>query len=150
MLIVFFAQYLIFIMVIGVLFFIFRNNGKDFYQKLIIIFGGAVLAWIISQGINILYPVARPFLVFPEAHLLFTHGEYDSFPSGHATLAFALAFGFFYYNKPLAWFFLVGAFLIGVSRVIAGVHWPLDIMGAFLFAGITIFLVHLVLKIFQK
>jgi undecaprenyl-diphosphatase len=58
-----------------------------------------------------------------------TDWTYQSFPSGHATTAFALAavIGFL---SP-RWFYpmLVLAALIAVSRVVLGVHYPSDVTG---------------------
>ncbi len=139
--IIFFSQYLIYILIAGAAVFLCMVKERRF-EKLIVIFGGAALAWIISQGINALFPVARPFLIFPDAHLLFSHGGYDSFPSGHAAISFALALGLLYYQKPLAWLYVLLALIIGVSRIIAGVHWPIDVAGSFLLGGAIVFLVH--------
>lgn len=77
----------------------------------------------------------RPFLVYP-ARTLFTDNTY-SFPSGHAAFFFAFAAAIYFYNKRWgAWFFLA-AILMAVSRVIAGVHYPSDIVGG-AFIGIAV------------
>ena len=127
------------------IFVIWKKDGL--HEKTLTVFGGASLAWLLSQGINMVYPVARPFVALSDVVPLFTHGGYDSFPSGHATFAFALAAGIFYWNKPWGVLAVLAAFLIGVSRVIAGVHWPGDSIGGAVLGVVVVVSVHL---LYQK
>ena len=55
-----------------------------------------------------------------------SHGQ--SFPSDHATAAFAIAFGILFITRRAGWVFLAWAVLIGVSRVLAGMHHPTDVI----------------------
>lgn len=84
-----------------------------------------VLKWAIFR-----HP--RPFAALTEVVQLITISPYDSFPSGHATAFGALATGIFIYNRGVGWIFIVCALLIGVARVAAGIHYPLDILTGYL------------------
>jgi membrane-associated phospholipid phosphatase len=59
-----------------------------------------------------------------------------SFPSGHATNAFALAAFFATYYRRRAVLLFVMAALVGYSRIYVGVHYPLDVLGG-AFLGVT-------------
>ena len=79
----------------------------------------------IDFGINLLYYRPRPFMV-EEVHLLITQKATASFPSGHAMTAFVFATLFYFWNKKYGLVLFVIAFLIAVSRIFVGVHYPLD------------------------
>ena len=139
---IFSAKYLIFILVALVIFIFWRK------RKVIIgTFLAAVLAkFVIVDLIRWIWPKARPF-VENNVHLLINKINQSAFPSGHAAFAFALSAVVYFYNKKAGILFFVASFLIAVSRVFVGVHWPSDIVAG---AGIGIFSGWLVIRIFKK
>lgn len=65
----------------------------------------------------------------------------SSFPSGHAAFFFALAAVIFIFNKKWGVWFFLAAIIISISRVIAGVHYPLDIAAGALVGIISAYIV---------
>jgi len=70
---------------------------------------------------------ARPFVSDSSTKLLIGHSADNSFPSDHAVVCFALATALTCWKRFLGSLVLVGALLVGVSRVYVGVHWPGDV-----------------------
>jgi undecaprenyl-diphosphatase len=60
---------------------------------------------------------------------VFTARSHDpSFPSDHASAAFAIAVTVFLLDRVVGGIFLVAAFAIATGRVVAGVHYPADVL----------------------
>lgn len=91
-----------------------------------------VTGLVLGQIGGLFYYHERPFVVMDiEAGALAP--AINSFPSQHALLVFAAALVVWFATKNvkigLNLFFL--ASLVGVSRVLTNVHWPIDILGSF-------------------
>jgi len=112
---------------------LFREwKKRDFVVTILHIFIPVGIAFIYSHALKDMLLVPRPGLVLDHVSALFEHGGMDSFPSGHATFYSALATSVYFYNKQFGIALGIGALLIGVARVVSGVHWPFDIVGGFL------------------
>ena len=72
-----------------------------------------------------------PFIALQNVSALFNESGF-AFPSGHATFFSAIGFALFRNHKKVGYIFILFAILIGIARVAAGVHFPLDILGGFL------------------
>ncbi len=152
-LIIFVADWLIWWMVFIVIALIFLKKISWRFGCYVII--ASVFAWALTEVFQLFYSSPRPFLVLDNVRLLFAHGAYDSFPSGTTAFAFAIAVALYLgkgiFNKKISALFFVGAFLIGLSRVMVGIHWPVDILAGCLFGIIVAISIHkIILQIQEK
>jgi undecaprenyl-diphosphatase len=102
-----------------------KRDRKHAFQELVIVFGSAVLAWLLSHVLKGIIAHPRPDLT----HALITPDDTYSLPSGHATFMFALAYAMYLFDKPAGKILFVLAIATGVARVLAGVHYWYDIVG---------------------
>lgn len=144
--IVFFAVYFPYVVVIlAGLFLLFHHEVlkaeepfRVFMEKkreILMVFFSGCLAWVLAYVLKIFIHAPRPFDVFTQVRSLFPETGF-AFPSGHATFFMALVFSIFFLHKKAGYVFMFFALLIGLARIIAGVHFPVDILGGFILGGI--------------
>jgi membrane-associated phospholipid phosphatase len=115
-----------------------RKHRQIEALSVLIAFGGAV---IINSLLKLLFARPRPNLFPP---LVMESGF--SFPSGHVTASVA-AYGFLAFvlwqNKHCVWALLsvVWVFLVAISRIYLGVHYPSDTIAAIASASLWIVVV---------
>ncbi len=135
------ARWLPYVLVAMATFFLFTRKGS-----LAKVWGACVvgLTVVLSRGILvelISYSYARPrpnvLLGFDALIPIFT----SAFPSGHASAFFALAAATYFLNREWGKWFWILAGVNAIARIIAGVHWPTDILGGLAVALISFFAV---------
>ena len=141
--IVFFAVYFSYMVVILALgyFFFYRQSWREFF----FVFFSVALAGALSKLFKFLIHTPRPIMVLPDIHTLFLKDSF-AFPSDHAAVFAALGFSIFFLNRRAGYVFIIFALLIGLARIIAGVHFPIDILGGFILGTLTSYFVAYFLK----
>lgn len=91
--------------------------------------GSAALGLLVNQLIGQVWFRDRPYVDHPRSLVLFTAPSPDaSFPSDHATAAFAIAVAILFFHRRIGAVFLVVAAAIAVSRVLLAMHYPTDVL----------------------
>lgn len=148
---IFFAKYMmILILAVGAALLLWRAHGKDGHRAAIRLFITVLAAWLADYVIKLIVRYPRPFHVLHFTPLIPESG--NSFPSGHATVAFALAFGYVLLwphakKRSVGDRFIVAtvfavAVLVALARVFVGVHWPLDIVGGSVLGALVAYALH--------
>ena len=108
---------------------------------------GVTLGAVVNGVLKVITGRPRPDPALVDVIKIYNH---DSFPSGHVVF-FIEYFGFLFFlsyvllrrgrlRRVLLLLFGTLIFLIGVSRVYMGAHWPSDVLGAYLAGGLWLML----------
>lgn len=146
-LIVFFAVYFPYLVIFSAGIFLLmhhevlkaENPYQVFLQKkreILSAFLVGILAWILAYGLKFLFQFPRPFDALSGVSSLIPESGFG-FPSGHATFFMALAMSIFFFHKKFGYIFIFFAILIGVARVVSGVHFPVDILAGFILGALV-------------
>lgn len=106
-----------------------------------LIFLTQFVQYVSSLWIKALVALPRPYQTFPSILPILEEKGY-AFPSGHA-LNGMLYWGYLAWFVKKEWvtfFSVVAIFLIGLSRIYLGVHYPTDVLGGWLIGGIGLWL----------
>ncbi|MGI8421600.1 MAG: phosphatase PAP2 family protein [Gaiellaceae bacterium] len=94
--------------------------------------GSAAVALLVNTVISWFYDRPRPYESHAGVYHL-TNKTDPSFPSGHASAAFAIATAVLLFDRIAGALFLVAAILVGFGRIAIGAHYPADVL-----AGIVV------------
>lgn len=97
----------------------------------------AGVALMVGLLISRVYFVARPFAADPSVHLLIPHAPDASMPSDHALMMFAVGGALFAWDRRAGLATVLLAAAVGFARVVAGLHWPTDVLAGALIGGIA-------------
>lgn len=146
------AVYAVYTVPVVMLFFLWWRSNEKRQKFLINLFGSSflislmIIAPLIGKWIN----RPRPFDL-PGTHELVFHLPSYSFPSDHALFfAFVTTYLFLFGYKKWGWIALTTTILVSISRVIAGLHWPGDILAGWILGIIFALLFYSIRKPLEK
>lgn len=118
---------------------------KSKKQLIITVILAGVAALLLDKLAGALYFHHRPF-VTDNISPLIPHGDDNGFPSEHTLLASTLATVFYFYRRRLGIALFLLAILIGTGRVLAHVHWSIDVIGGLVLGIIAGWAGHILAK----
>jgi undecaprenyl-diphosphatase len=124
------GKYLVYLVPILLVFFWFYSKKDKVKIDLVKSTLVSVFIWQIpTRIIAFFWNRPRPFVNLAETKELFFHIPSYSFPSDHATFLAAISMYFYLLGyKKVGYMGFVTTFLVGIFRIIAGMHYPLDII----------------------
>ncbi len=143
------AKYLVAVPVVVLLAFLLmgakRRRHRLFWLSII----SLPVAYLIARVAGHLYDNARPFVVEHFVPLI-PHIPDNGFPSDHTLIAATIATLVLYFNRTWGIALWIVAIIIGTSRVLAGVHHTVDIVGSMIIAIVSVTLAHYILYYLRR
>lgn len=125
---VFGARYLLWVMAAVMVLVFFSQTNMIWLAALT-----PLCAWVVAISLEYIIKRPRPFVQSKKEPLGHPMWNTPSFPSGHATISFAIATLTLFVTIGVGTVLLVFAAIVAVSRVFLGVHFFTDIIaGAFI------------------
>ena len=116
-------------LIVFVLILCFVGRRPDIVWALLIT---ALLTALTTHGLKPLFHTARPpaILASDIFHIIGPGFKSNSFPSGHTITAFAFAgaASLLIRHAAITTLLICAATLVGISRIVVGVHWPMDVL----------------------
>lgn len=124
------AEYIIFLSLVIALILAIKAGSAE-KKALLYILISIPIAILLIKLTHILIYTDRPFVTYGFVPLIPSDIN-ASFPSRHVSALSAIVFSYFYSKSKFAAVQLVLLFWVGIARVYAGVHYPIDIIGGIL------------------
>lgn len=121
------------------------RGGEQIKRAMVFSALAGLTGLFINQLIGMAWDHPRPF-VLGLGHTLLAHAPDSSFPSDHVTLIWSVACGFLaqYRWRRTGLLALLAGLPIAWARIYTGIHFPLDMAGSLLVAGLAAWIVYAV------
>ena len=138
----FFAEVVIYLLVLSIAVTWFLRSEREAWRFRAISCGLAVaLGLLMNQAILLFAARTRPYDL-GLTHLIVEKSADPSFPSDHATVAFAIAFLLLFRRDRFAGPYLAIAILVGLARIFIGTHFLTDVLGGAAVAFVAAAVIH--------
>ena len=122
--------------------------SKQLQKKIILLSAVAFpLSFVLSRISSYFYFNPRPFVV-GEFTPLVQHVADNGFPSDHVLLVATVSMVIFLFNRPIGVGLILISILVGLGRVLSGVHHVVDIIGSFVIAFIAVYISYIFINKF--
>ncbi|MDQ4064190.1 MAG: phosphatase PAP2 family protein [Actinomycetota bacterium] len=111
----------------AIAFFAFLANGLHL-RDLLVPWVAVALSWTMAEGAKSLFDRARPYVSDTGIAPLTKTPSSSSFPSGHSATAAAGALSLSAVYPAFTPALILAGFLVALSRVYLGVHYPFDVL----------------------
>lgn len=115
----------------------FLVTGLEDTYDLLVPWAAVAISWTGAEGAKHLFNRARPFIRDTEIAPLVKTPSSSSFPSGHSATAAAGAITLSVIYPSFTSAFLLSGFLVALSRIYLGVHYPFDVLAGLLIGAAT-------------
>lgn len=138
-----FAVYIPYLLVAGFALLLLQEKNV---RRRIFLFCEAGVAVIISRGIvteliRFFWNRPRPLEMLSIVSLV-PHDSGGAFPSGHMAFFMALAVLVWYAYRAWGLWYIGGVAVVGIARIVAGLHFPFDIAGGIVIGAVAAIAVH--------
>jgi membrane-associated phospholipid phosphatase len=109
------------------LFLIFTGNRLLSYELIL----GTLTLWLVVELMKLLIQRARPFIRLAKVRIVGYRPRGRSFPSGHTSQVFFMATLMAQHFHLSGWIWMLlyaTAFLVGITRMYVGAHYPRDVL----------------------
>lgn len=135
---VFSAEFIVFAMIAALALFVLLKRERLRQTAVLQAFTAGFFSRVVFDSlIYIFFFRPRPFISATVYQLVYHNPMEPSFPSGHASIMFAIAFSIFFADKKWGAVYLFLALISSLSRIVVGIHYPLDIAGGFVVGAVS-------------
>jgi undecaprenyl-diphosphatase len=137
------AKYLFLISFVIAGIFFMKETGEIRKKMTIIGILSGAISLLLLKVTSLVINDPRPFVVNHISPLI-PHIADNGFPSDHTLLTMWIALVVFIFNRRIGFILMAISVIVGVSRIFALIHHPIDIIGSIVIAAIAVYLSNVV------